>query len=75
MFHQADGEGYRLIADAVTKADSINPQLAARMITPLLAWKRFDTGRSNLMRNELIALSKREGLSNDLFEKVERGLA
>ena len=75
MFHQADGGGYRLIADAVTKADSINPQLAARMITPLLAWKRFDTGRSNLMRNELIALSKREGLSNDLFEKVERGLA
>lgn len=75
MFHQVDGRGYRLVANAVAKADSINPQLAARMITPLLAWKRFDPVRGNLMRNELLSLSNGAGLSNDLFEKVERGLA
>ncbi len=75
MFHATDGRGYRLIAEAVAKADGINPQLAARMITPLLAWKRFEPARGNLMRNELIVLSQNPALSNDLFEKVERGLA
>lgn len=75
MFHQKDGSGYKLVAAAVIKADAINPQLAARMVTPLLAWRRFDSIRSTLMRNELAAMSVMTGLSNDLFEKVGRGLA
>ena len=75
MFHQIDGSGYQLIAQAVAKADRINPQLAARMITPLLAWRRFDNVRANLMRNQLAELSNSIGLSNDVFEKVSRGLA
>lgn len=75
MFHQLDGSGYKLVANAVIKADSINPQLAARMVTPLLAWRRFDPVRSSLMRNELESMSTMSGLSNDLFEKVGRGLA
>jgi aminopeptidase N len=75
MFHHIDGSGYQLVAQAVAKADKINPQLAARMITPLLAWRRFDNVRANLMRNQLAELSNSIGLSNDVFEKVSRGLA
>jgi aminopeptidase N len=75
MFHQIDGSGYQLVAQAVAKADKINPQLAARMITPLLAWRRFDNERANLMRHQLAELSNSVGLSNDVFEKVSRGLA
>src|SRR3546814_4202651 len=45
-FHQADGAGYRLIADMVIALDPKNPQTAARMIPPLGRWKRFDDARA-----------------------------
>lgn len=75
MFHANDGRGYQLLASAVMKADQINPQLAARMVTPLLSWKRFDSQRGALMRHQLTLINEMQGLSNDLYEKVQRGLA
>ncbi len=34
-FHAADGSGYAFLADKVIKLDALNPQMAARMISPL----------------------------------------
>lgn len=75
MFHDTTGRGYQMVADAVMKADGINPQLAARMVTPLLAWRRYDAVRAALIKSELVRISQQTGLSNDLFEKVQRSLA
>lgn len=74
QFHRLDGKGYRLVLDAVKKLDPINPQVAARLVTPLLSWRRFDKARQQLMRHALQELAAQPSLSNDLYEKVSRSL-
>ena len=75
QFHRIDGKGYQLLLDAVRTLDPINPQVAARLITPLLSWRRFDSSRQQLMLAALRALASQADLSNDLYEKVSRSLA
>ncbi len=74
-FHSADGAGYRLLADEVIAVDAINPQGAARLVTPLGRWRRFDAARGSLMRAELERIVARPGLSKDVFEMASRSLA
>ncbi|MCB9916122.1 MAG: aminopeptidase N C-terminal domain-containing protein, partial [Planctomycetes bacterium] len=73
-FHAADGSGYRFLADRVIEADSINPQLASRLIDPLLGWRRLDAKRQDLMRAELQRVLGTEGLSKDVFEKASKAV-
>ena len=74
QFHRTDGRGYTTLLNVVQKLDSINPQVAARLITPLLSWRRFDNKRQALMRDALNELAAQPQLSNDLYEKVSRSL-
>ncbi|MDK2761810.1 MAG: aminopeptidase N [Sphingopyxis sp.] len=73
-FHQADGAGYRLIADLVIALDPKNPQTAARMIPPLGRWKRFDEARAAMMRAELERILAQPGLSRDVTEQASKSL-
>ncbi|MFG6666790.1 aminopeptidase N [Halomonas sp. HNIBRBA4712] len=73
-FHRLDGEGYRLLADVVIELNRLNPEIAARLITPLTRWQRFDEARKELMRAELERIA-REPLSSNVFEVVEKALA
>ncbi|WP_137871284.1 aminopeptidase N [Sphingopyxis sp. 2PD] len=73
-FHQADGAGYRLIADLVIALDPKNPQTAARMIPPLGRWKRFDEARAAVMRSELERILAQPGLSRDVTEQASKSL-
>lgn len=75
QFHRPDGRGYQLLAGIVGKIDQSNPQLAARLVTPLLSWKRYDEARQLLIKQQLGQLRDQPGLSNDLFEKVARSLS
>ena len=72
-FHAPSGEGYRLIADFILALDPINPQTAARFVTPLGKWKRIEDGRSALMKKELERLAEAK-LSRDTYEQVTRSL-
>ena len=74
QFHHASGKGYEFLTDLLTQLDPVNPQVAARMVTPLLAWQRYDQHRQDLMQACLARLAKLE-LSKDLFEKVNSALA
>ena len=74
-FHAIDGSGYRFLREILDELNHSNPQVAARLITPLLQFKRFDSARQALMKQELQQLAARTDLSNDLFEKVSRALA
>ena len=74
QFHHASGRGYEFLADLLIKLDAYNPQLASRMITPLLAWQRYDDNRQQKMKSQLQKLSKHK-LSKDLFEKVDSALS
>ena len=73
-FHQADGAGYRLLADHVLKIDADNPQLAARLVGSFNTYRRFDSGRQALMRTELSRIAEHAGLSKDTKEIVGRAL-
>jgi aminopeptidase N len=73
-FHQADGAGYKLIADLVIALDPKNPQTAAKMIPPLGRWKRFDEGRQALMKAELERILAQPGLSRDVTEQASKSL-
>ncbi|WP_337878802.1 aminopeptidase N [Rheinheimera sp.] len=75
IFHAADGSGYQVLSDVILKLDPINPQLAARLVTPLLSWHRFEPGRGEQLRAVLSAMSARPGLSNDLYEKLSKSLS
>ena len=74
QFHRADGEGYQLLGDLLVKLNDINPQNASRMLTPFMSWKRYDENRSAAMKAQLQRLANLDGLSDDLFEKVEKAL-
>jgi len=74
QFHCIDGRGYRYLTDQLIRLNDINPQIAARLITPLLSWNKFDDNRASLMKNELHRLADMTGLSKDLKEKVTLSL-
>ena len=74
-FHAKDGSGYRFLADQVIVLNAINPQVAARLIKPLISWHKYDDQRQALMRAELRRILDTKGLSSDVFELVDRGLA
>ncbi len=74
-FHAADGSGYRFLRRHVAELDRSNPQIAARLVIPLLRWQRYDDQRAAAMRAELRKLLRQEGLSADVYEMVSKGLA
>lgn len=73
-FHASDGAGYRLLVDEVLAVDRINPQPAARLIQPLMRWRRFAGPWGPRMRAELQRIRGLDGLSRDLGEVVNNGL-
>jgi aminopeptidase N len=73
-FHASDGEGYRFLTDRVLELDSINPQMAARLVSALSRWKRFDSERQTLMQDELKRILSETSLSRDVFEIVSKSL-
>jgi aminopeptidase N len=75
QFHREDGAGYRCLAEVVTRMDGINPQVAARLITPLLAWQRFAGERREHLLQQLQLLAAKPTLSNDLYEKITKSLS
>lgn len=75
VFHRADGAAYRFIADAVTRLDAINPQVAARLVTAFGTWRNYEPVRRALMRRELERLAGRADNSPDLADLVGRALA
>ncbi|TDT01396.1 aminopeptidase N [Erwinia rhapontici] len=73
-FHAADGSGYQFLTEILSDLNTRNPQVAARMIEPLIRLKRYDAGRQALMRQALEQLKGLDKLSGDLFEKITKAL-
>lgn len=73
-FHAEDGQGYKLLADAVIKLNTINPQVAARLAVGLQEWKKFDSHRQMLMKQELERIMDEKDLSNHIYEIVSKAL-
>lgn len=73
-FHAKDGAGHRFLVDILTQLNTINPQVAARLIVPLIQFKRLDAPRQALIREALEQLAAIPDLARDLYEKISRAL-
>ncbi len=74
-FHAEDGSGYAFMVEMLTELNSRNPQVASRLIEPLIRLKRYDEKRQALMRSALEQLKNLPNLSGDLYEKIVKALA
>ena len=72
-FHARDGSGYEFLAEQVATLDSLNPQIAARLVGPLIKWQSYDDRRGLQMRGALEELSEKD-LSKALYEVVSKSL-
>ncbi|OCG15770.1 aminopeptidase N [Gilliamella sp. WF3-4] len=73
-FHAQDGSGYQFLVEILTELNQKNPQVSARLIDPLIRFKRYDEKRQLQMRKALETLLKIENLSKDLYEKISKAL-
>jgi len=73
-FHREDGNAYRFLADQILELDSINPQVASRIVSSFNQWRRYEPVRGGLMKDELERIASHPGISKDVSEIVERAL-
>ena len=71
-FNAADGEGYRVVADAILKLDIINPQVAARIATGFRSCGVLEAVRRQAAMLQLNRILAARDLSRDTFEIVSR---
>lgn len=73
-FHECSGEGYAFLSEQIIALNAINPQIAARLTSPLTQWRSFNQLRQELMVTELKKLQQQVDLSPDVFEVVSKSL-
>ncbi|WP_143872966.1 aminopeptidase N [Catenovulum sediminis] len=74
QFHHKTGRGYQYLGRVIERLNTSNPQIAARMITPLIQFKKLDEPRQVLIKAELSRLFELDNLSKDLYEKISKTL-
>lgn len=72
--HRRDGMGYLLMYDVVSKVNSINPSVAARILDGMINYRRFDSARIAKAEEYLNKIKAIPGLSRSVFEKVDAAL-
>jgi aminopeptidase N len=73
-FHAENGQGYQFLADQIIALNSINPQVASRMVSGLTQWKRFDENRQLLMKAALEKIINTPDISKDVYEVASKSL-
>ncbi len=73
-FHDPSGRGYDFLKNAIIELNTINPQIAARMVTPLREWKRYTPDRQEKMKAALQEILEIENISPNVFELVSKSL-
>ncbi|MBK8454540.1 MAG: aminopeptidase N [Thiofilum sp.] len=73
-FHAFDGQGYEFLAKRVLELNTFNPQIASRMVRPLMNWRHYEPVRSGLMKAQLERIQKTPNLSSDVNEIVTKSL-
>jgi len=68
-FHQADGSGYRFLAEKIKMMDGFNPQVASRHISCFSLYSKIDNTRKEHMKKSLETIMGASP-SKDTFEIV-----
>ncbi|WP_404361697.1 aminopeptidase N [Marinobacter sp.] len=74
-FHAEDGSGYRFLAEQICRLDDSNPQIAARLVSPLTRWRKFAPAYRGSMKAALETIRDKKDLSRDVHEVVHKSLA
>ena len=74
-FHAANGQGYQYLADQIINLNSINPQVASRMLSALTTWRRYDVARQELIKAQLNRIINTVAISRDVYEVASKSLA
>ena len=73
-FHDASGRGYDFLKKGIIELNEINPQIAARMVTPFREWKRYTPDRQKKMKAALKEIAALPDISPNVFELVNKSL-
>ena len=73
-FHSKDGSGYGFLQQQIIALNALNPQVAARLVTPLTRWKKLPEPNRGLMREALHQIANHKGLVKDIQEIVTKSL-
>lgn len=74
-FHATNGQGYQFLADQVIALNSLNPQVASRMVAAFTQWRRFDKNRQTLMKVALERIINSPDVSKDVYEVASKSLS
>lgn len=73
-FHERSGAGYAFLADSVIELNTLNPQMAARILLPLTQWRKVESSRQSLMKEELRRILDVENLSENVYEIASKSV-
>jgi aminopeptidase N len=74
-FHNVDGSGYALLAEAVKAIDPINPHVSSRLMTAIRDWKRFTPERQHGMKAILEQVLATPNISTNTYEIASKTLS
>ena len=74
QFHSPDGSGFEFVAEQVIALDKLNPQVAARLVTPITRWKKYAAPLDGKMQRALQSVMDSGQLSRDLYEVVSKSM-
>ncbi len=74
-FHAEDGSGYDFLKDAILELNTLNPSIAARLLTPFREWKRYPEAQQDRMKDAMQAVANLPNISKDVYEVVSKTLA
>jgi aminopeptidase N len=75
QFARADGAGFQFVADFVRDVDTINPQVAARILTGFRIYPMLEENRRKAARDVLLGLQSGGTLSRNTADILGRMLA
>ena len=72
QFARPDGAGFALLAETVETLDRANPQVAAKLLTALGSWKKFEPDRGAKAAEILRRIKAIPGISRDVADIAGR---
>jgi aminopeptidase N len=62
------------LADQILLIDALNPQIAARLLSPLTRWRKYNAVRQSFMKAALTRILQTEAISKDVYEIASKSL-
>nr|MBF0223270.1 DUF3458 domain-containing protein [Desulfobulbaceae bacterium] len=73
-FHHISGQGYRFLTDQILRLDQFNPNIASRLTGRLSHWRRYDTTRQDMLKNQLKRILAQAKVSKGVYEIASKSI-